>query len=309
MKKQLILIAIILSAFVISCSESYENDESGKLKVIATTMIIGDAVEYIAGDKIDFLSNLCGPGVDPHTYSATVRDIELMRKADIIFYNGLNLEDRLGEILEKMQEKSVAVAEAIPKDNLYYLENDSGVDEVDPHVWNDIILWQFAVKEIRDELKERDPDNSKYYDSTTAEYLIKLDELNRYALEQIEKIPKENRIIISSHDGFNYLARLYGFEARAVLGISTESEAGIKSMQELQQFIIDNDVEVAFLETMINSKGIEALKEAVNSKGKTLEISTEALFSDTFDGNPPYDTFLKSYKQNIDVITKNLSNR
>lgn len=300
----LTLLFLVVAFF--SCGDTPDSADDGKLNIITTTSMIKDAVDVIAGDKVEAVVTLCGPGVDPHTYSATVQDVERMKRADLIFYNGLNLEDRLGELLSKMQDKSFAVAEAIPKDSLYILQHSGGKAEVDPHVWNDLILWKYSVIFISEKLGEKDPENAAYYDSTAKVYLAKLDEVHNYAIQKFESIPIARRKLISSHDGFNYFARQYGFESRAILGISTSSEAGIKSIQDLRDFIVANDVKVAFLETMVNSKGLQALKESVAAKGRDLEIVDDPLFSDAVGATPPLDNFLNCYKHNIDVISKNL---
>ena len=124
---------------------------SDRIQIVTTISQIGDPIELIGGDRVG-VESLMGPGVDPHLYKATQRDINKLQNADIIFYNGLHLEGNMGENFAKMSETktTVGLGESLDKEKL--LIDKEGA--IDPHIWFDIDLWKEALDVAVEELKK-----------------------------------------------------------------------------------------------------------------------------------------------------------
>jgi manganese/zinc/iron transport system substrate-binding protein len=247
-----------------------------------------------------------GPGVDPHLYKATPSDVQALQAADIIFYNGLHLEAKMGELFEKMGQvrTTVAVTKSIPEALLFSPEAFAG--HHDPHVWFDVTLWKYAAEEIARALSEKYPDLAPEFNRNTATYLAELDALHAYVAEQVERVPSEQRILITAHDAFNYFGHRYGFEVAGLQGISTQAEAGTKDVQDLVNLIVDRRIRAIFVESSVPVKNIKAVQEAVRAKGWNVEVGGE-LFSDamgdagTFEG-----TYIGMVTHNIDTMVSAL---
>jgi manganese/zinc/iron transport system substrate-binding protein len=314
MKKNLfmqkfILITTLLVLFLASCTEKDKPETAeGSLKVVATTSIIGDALKEIGGGEVEILSVLCGPGVDPHTYVATARDIRNMQNADIVFYNGIDLEGKMSEILENLGSgKTLGVGDQVPDEKLLKNESTGKIQGVDPHVWNNPELWLIGLEAIAKKLAEKSPDKADVFLDNFENYKKEILRVDSLIKEKTKSIPEERRIIVTGHDAFNYFAHRYGYTVFTVLGISTDSEAGVKDIQRIADSVVKYNVPVAFIETMVNSKIVEALSKAVESKGGRMRISHDPLYSDALGEEPPADTYVGMLEENIELIHKELT--
>ncbi len=273
--------------------------------VVATIGMITDVVKNVGGGKVEVVG-MMGPGVDPHLYKPTAKDIQRLNSARIIFYNGLHLEAKLGDVLAKMSggPKSVAVTEGI--DKTYLLSPPEFDGQYDPHLWFDVTLWMKVVEKVRDTLIELDIDNAVTYQENAERYLTQLTELHQYVKTQAERVPPEQRVLVTAHDAFNYFGKAYGFEVRGLQGISTVSEAAISDVQELATFIAERQIPAIFVESSVPSRSLEAVKAAVKSKGFDVQIGGE-LFSDAMgpEGTPE-GTYVGMVKHNIDTIVQAL---
>jgi manganese/zinc/iron transport system substrate-binding protein len=307
--KKYSIIGVALFA-LLSCSGESDSmkDADGRIRAVATIGMIADVVRNVGGDHVH-ITGLMGPGIDPHLYRARESDVSAMARADVIFYNGLHLEARMADVFARMRgrTRTVAVAEAVPKDSL--LQSLSYGEAYDPHVWFDVPLWMHAVERVRDELIEIDSTNAADYRANADAYLGLLTELHREILEKAAQLPEEQRVIVTSHDAFRYLGRRYGFEVRGLQGISTVSEAGAADLQELAQFIVDRRVPAIFVESSVPRRNIEAVRAAVRSRGWEVKIGG-VLFSDAM-GNPGAleGEYPGMIRHNINTIVAALSDR
>ena len=304
--KRALLLITLAALLLASCSGAASGaDNSGRLRVAATTGMIGDAAQIIGGDRVQ-VTTLMGPGVDPHLYKASAGDVTSLSQADLILYNGLHLEAAMGDVLAEMDARSptVAVAEAIPSDQLLAPPEFEG--QYDPHVWFDVSLWSLAVERIAEALIETDPSGESVYRSNAASYLNSLQQLDQYVLDQAGLIPADRRVLITAHDAFNYFGRRYGFEVRGLQGISTATEAGTADIQGLADFISDRQIPAVFIESSVPVRSIEAVQAAVRSRGFEVAIGGE-LFSDAMgDPDSIEGTYLGMVRHNIDTIVAGL---
>lgn len=291
---------------LISCStKSTDQEASDKLKVVATTGMLYDAVVNIAGDKME-AEAIIGPGVDPHLYKATQGDLVMLRNADVIIYNGILLEGKMGEILGKFGRRKPVLAAAESIETSRLIKAEGYEDAYDPHVWFDISLWKEVVKNISNKLVEVDTANSEYFDRNSREYLRVLDTLDRYVKRRIKEIPEDQRVLITAHDAFGYFGDAYGMEVKGLQGISTVSDFGLKDIADLTDLIISRKIKAIFVETSVSDKAINAVIKGCQEKGHKVEIGGY-LYSDamgefgTFEG-----TYVGMFKHNVDVIVESL---
>jgi len=281
-------------------------DLSGRpIEIVTTTGMITDIVEGIGGERVD-VTGLMGPGVDPHLYKASEGDVIDLAEADAVFYNGLHLEAKLAEVFERMQgrTRTFAVTDSIPRETL--LAPPAFAGNYDPHVWFDVTLWMRAAMQVRDGLVELDPAHAQLYRTRARAYLGRLEELHRYVGRQAERIPRARRVLVTAHDAFNYFGRRYGFEVRGLQGISTASEAGTGDVRELAEFIARRRIPALFVESSVSPRAIEAVREAVRSRGFEVEIGGR-LFSDAMgDPGTPEGTYVGMVRHNIDSIVAGL---
>ena len=279
-----------------------------KFRVVTTIGMLTDIVKNVGGDRVEVIG-LMGPGVDPHLYKPSAGDVQKLNSANLIFYNGLHLESKMGDVLAKMSgdTKTVAVTDAVDRNLLLTPPEFEG--QYDPHLWFDVELWMKAVVKVRDALSEFDPDSAVMYWSNAERYLVKLAELHKYVKSQVERVLPQQRVLVTAHDAFNYFGKAYGFEVRGLQGISTATEAGIADVQELATFIAERRIPAIFVESSVSSKSLEAVKAAVKAKGFDVEIGGE-LFSDAMgnDGTPE-GTYIGMVRHNIDTIVKALTGK
>lgn len=307
MQRLYILCCLIVLLVGIGCDSKEQPDApvAGKYRVVTTIGMITDIVENVGGDRVEVIG-LMGPGVDPHLYKASAGDVQKLNSARLIFYNGLHLESKMADILAKMSgnTKTVAVTDAVDRSLLLTPPEFEG--QYDPHLWFDVKLWMNAVGRVRDALSEFDPDNTSAYQRNAQRYFVELAGLHAYVEAQANRVPTEQRVLVTAHDAFNYFGKAYGFEVRGLQGISTATEAGIADVQALATFIAERRIPAIFVESSVSPRSLEAVKAAVKSKGFNVEIGGE-LFSDAM-GNEgtPEGTYIGMVRHNIDTIVKAL---
>ncbi|MFC5987461.1 metal ABC transporter solute-binding protein, Zn/Mn family [Marinicrinis lubricantis] len=302
-----IALAAVLILVLTACGSSGESFSSGakddsKLKVTTTIGMITDVAKEVGGEHVQ-VTGLMGEGVDPHLFKATQGDVRKLDEADIIFYNGLHLEAKLGDILEQMNEDkpTIAVAEAIEASKLLAGDEEAG-EQYDPHVWFDVSHWMTVTETIRDELMKIDPDHSEDYEKNAEAYLTELQELHTYAKVQIASIPEESRVLVTAHDAFHYFGKAYDIEVRGLQGISTASEAGVKDVTDLVDFLVERKIGAVFVESSVSSKSIDAVIEGAEAKGHQIQEGGE-LFSDAMGPEGTEEgTYIGMVRHNVDTI-------
>ena len=295
---------LMLGVLVISlagCNANSGTEAEGKIKVTTTIAQIGDIVKNVGGDTVQ-VESLMGPGIDPHLYQASQGDLRKLNDADVIFYNGLRLEGRMGDILNKMSKDkpTIAVAESIPTDLLLNDEEEAG--KLDPHVWFDISLWLHTVEEVKVTLMEMDEENADVYEENAAEYIQKLEELDAYAKEQIATIPEESRVLVTAHDAFQYFGEAYGMEVTGLQGLSTDAEFGLNDVRSIVDLLAERNIKAVFVESSISEDSINAVVKGAESRGHTVVIGGE-LYSDAMGAEgTETGTYLGMFRHNIDTI-------
>jgi len=231
-------LAAITTLAAIACGGGQPAQRAQALDVVATTTMVADLVRNVGGPHVA-VASLMGPGVDPHLYRAKAGDVERLSGADIVFFNGLHLEAKLAEVLERLGERRrvIAVTDGIDRARLLAPPEFSGA--WDPHVWFDVTLWSECVASVADALAQADPEHAPAYAESAESYRTRLAELDGYVRRRAAEIPERQRVLVTAHDAFNYFGRAYGFEVRGLQGISTAAEAGTGDVQTLAAFVAE----------------------------------------------------------------------
>lgn len=273
------------------------------IRAVATTGMVADLVANVGGNRVK-VAPLMGQGVDPHLYKASLGDLRKLEAADIIFYSGLHLEGKMGEIFEDLSKKRPIFAVSEHITDLKVLEDDDQVH--DPHIWFDVSLWSKAAGVVRDILKRFDPPNALEYENRTDRYQAELAKLHEYARTQLATIAKERRVLVTAHDAFRYFGRAYDIEVKGIQGVSTEAEASVKDINDLVTFLVEREIKAVFVETSVNSRNVQALIQGCQSRGHTVVVGGE-LFSDAMgkDGTDE-GTYVGMVKHNVNTIVRAL---
>ncbi len=278
----------------------------GRLNVVCTVGMIADVARAVAGDRAE-VTSLMPSGVDPHLYKPTSNDIKTLLGADVVFYNGLLLEGKMTDALQRTADagKRVhAVAEALDEGDLLAPEGFAG--HYDPHVWMDPALWMLTVDVIRDRLVEADPDGEAQYNENAAAYRAELETLNAYAARALSSVPDDRRVLVTAHDAFNYFGRRFGYEVVGIQGISTESEAGVRDIERMVSMLVQRNIPAVFVESTVPDKQVRSLLDGAKRQGHTVVIGGE-LFSDAMGAPGSYEgTYVGMIDHNVTTIAKAL---
>ncbi|MEQ8390881.1 MAG: zinc ABC transporter substrate-binding protein [Thalassospira sp.] len=275
------------------------------LNVVATTSMIADAARQVAGDRAD-VTALMGPGVDPHSYRQTRSDIAAMARADLVLWHGLYLEAQLEEFFLDLAKRRnvVAVGEAIDKDKLLSHAEYNG--RYDPHVWMDPQLWESVVYAVRDALIKADPNGEATYRANADKHVAEIDKLIDYMKAVAVTVPEKSRVLLTAHDAFSYFGRGYDFDVLGIQGISTESEAGLRRVEELVNTIVDRNISAVFVESSVPERNVRALIEGAGARGQDVVIGG-TLFSDAMGEPGTYEgTYIGMIDHNVTLITRAL---
>ncbi|MGB0369856.1 MAG: metal ABC transporter solute-binding protein, Zn/Mn family [Opitutales bacterium] len=286
-------------------------DASAKTVVTVTTTHLADLVAQVGGDVVE-VEALMGPGVDPHLYKPAAPDVRKLTRADLILYNGLLLEGQMGELFERMQKRGrlvVAAAEAVPEERL--LASEDYEDHFDPHVWFDPDLWSYAVDSVVAALKQADREHAEVFEQNGSAYKSRMYEASQWAENAIGHLPESSRVLITSHDAFNYFGNRFGLDVIAVQGISTAVEAGLADIAGMVDLIKDREIKAIFVESSVSPAAIERisrdsgakvggelLSDSLGTPGEFIEVNGAQYDLGTWEGMFRYNvqTFVGAMK-------------
>lgn len=264
---------------------SFAQESDDKINVVATTTQAGDAIRILAGDTVN-LTQLMNAGVDPHLYQPTEADVAAMNDADLVVYSGLHLEGHFDTVFEALGESETRIfALSQPVKDMGFTIGGFDLSEEfqdvdDPHFWFDPRNWQLSITALAEVLAEMNPDEAEFYAENAAAYNEQLDLLFEWGTEALSQIPEEYRVLVTSHDAFQYFADAFGFDVVAIQGLSTADEAGVGDMQAVVNFVVENQIPVMFVESSVPPNTIEAVQDGAAAQGWDIEIGVRVLYSD-----------------------------
>jgi manganese/zinc/iron transport system substrate-binding protein len=277
------------------------------VRVTTTTNFITDTVARIGGARVE-VTGLMGPGVDPHLYRASAGDVQALRDADVIFYGGLQLEGRMGDLLDELGERQLtkAITADIPRAQLLAPAPGSG-EEYDPHVWFDVALWAQACRTIAATLIERDPAHASDYQTGLDAYLAELSALDAEITARLATIPPQRRVLVTSHDAFAYFGRRYGLDVAGIQGISTAAEATTADVERVAELVAERGVPAVFVESSVPRQTIDALLATAAQRGARVRVGGELYTDAAGEPGTPEGTYTGMLQANAERIADGLS--
>lgn len=275
--------------------------------VLCTTNILAEVSAQLLGPLQDSirLQSLMGPGVDPHLYKASQGDLQALSEADLIIYNGLQLEGKMSQILKNLESRAVlAAAEAVPRE--FWLNATDYPDAYDPHLWQDPLLWDYAVAAISEALQQQFPAYAARIELQSEAYRQRLAQLARAMDSMWQEVPEKQRVLITAHDAFKYYGRRYNLEVRGLQGISTAAEYGIRDLNDLADYAAERGVKAIFVESSVSPRSIEALQRAAQDRGHAMAVGGK-LYSDALGGEGSNaETYLSMIEYNTKTMIEAL---
>jgi manganese/iron transport system substrate-binding protein len=293
---------------VISTAAAQEAAKTGEplpRVLVCSTTQIADFARQIVGDDWE-VKCILAPGQDPHLYEATPNDARLVRSADLCLQNGLHLEghDWMRVLAEGESKRIVTCTANIPP--LMLRQDGDQAAVPDPHAWFTPRNAVVYVRNITQALTELDPDHGDAYRARAELYLKQLSAVHRWILQQVNRIPVGRRVLVTSHDAFNYFCQEYGFQPRSPVGWSTGQEVGGGITPRRRLEVVDSirasGVPAIFVETSVNPK---LIREIARESG--VQLGGE-LYSDSMGAaGTAGESYIGMMRENVLQIVSALS--
>ncbi|MBE9198911.1 MULTISPECIES: metal ABC transporter substrate-binding protein [unclassified Nodularia (in: cyanobacteria)] len=302
------VVGVLLGLSIAGCNQVDTNRTSrgidGQPRVVATSTIIADLAEKIGGEEIQ-LTGILQPGVDPHIYEPKPADSRVLETADLILYNGYNLEPGLINLMNAAGEKvrKIPVGEVVKP-----LQLDQYDRQVvpDPHVWGSAENAIAMTNVIRDELIKLSPADQAEFTQRASELTQELQQLHNWINQQIQTIPADKRQLVTTHDAFQYYGKAYGIAiAGTLIGISTEEQPSAQTVTRLVESIKKNSVPAIFAETTINPALITTVAQEAGVKLAPRQLYADSIGAKGSEG----DSYIKMMEANTRTIVEALGGK
>ncbi len=273
------------------------------LRLATTTNFITDLAREVGGGRVE-VSGLMGPGVDPHLFRASARDVRTLREADLVLYGGLDLEGRMADVFDELGERqpTLAVTRDLPR-RVLRTEQEG---QVDPHVWFDPLLWVRVTRTVAGELARLDPAHADGYRKRAEAYVRRLRALDGEIRALLAAVPRERRLLVTSHDAFGYFGARYGLDVLAIQGISTQTEATTSDVERIARVLGERGVPAVFLESSVPRGTVEAVLAAARQRGVAARVGGELFADAAGDEGTPEGTYLGMLRHNARTIAGGL---
>ncbi|MFJ7826708.1 metal ABC transporter substrate-binding protein [Psychrobacillus sp. NPDC096623] len=307
----LVIMSLSLVLVIAACGKedvNAANDNNDKIQAIATYSIIYDIVKNVGGDRVE-VHTLAPVGSNPHEYDPLPKDVQLTTDADVVFYNGLNLEGG-NSWFEKLLLTAGKAGIDAPVYRLSegvkpkYLTTKGKESEEDPHAWLDVRNGIKYAENVKKGLIKVDPEHAEVYEKNAKEYILKLEKLHQEAVNRFSDIPQEKRLLITSEGAFKYFSEAYGFEAAYIWEINAENQGSPDQVKAVVDFIRSKTSPVLFVETSLDPRSMEMVS---NETGVPIfgKIFTDSIGKPGEDG----DTYIKMMEWNINIILSGLTEK
>lgn len=316
-------LALVTSVVFASCgSNSPDSPAGGRLNAVATTTQVADFVRNVGGARVD-VHQILKPNSDPHEYEPRPSDAQAVANAQVIVRSGGDVDAWMDDVINNAggDAQQIALIDKVHTREGGHEHHDreherhavegerSGEEghadkETDPHWWQDPRNAELAVKAIRDQLVVADPDGRATYERNAARYLQQLKRLDRETAACIDKLPRSDRKLVTTHDALGYYADRYGLKVigAVIPSLSTQAQPSAKDVQELVDQIKATGVKAIYPESSINPK----LEQAVARESGA--ATGQALWADTLGPQGSSGaTYLKAITANTAAIVADLS--
>lgn len=264
------------------------------VNVVASFSIVGDIARQVGGDRVA-VTTLVGPNGDAHVYTPSPSDARKVAEARMLVVNGLGFEGWLPRLVKSAGGKAPVV---VASNGIAPRKSGGGVD---PHGWQSVANAKVYAGNIRDALVTIDPASAESYRANAAQYLVKLDALEREVRDAVAGIPAARRKVVSTHGAFGYFADAYGIEFIAPLGVSTESEPSARDIAAIIAQVRAAKTPAVFLENVSDVRLIRRIAAETGARiGGTL-------YSDSLtEANGDAPTYIDMVRHNIRTLSRAL---
>jgi zinc/manganese transport system substrate-binding protein len=295
----LVALTVAVSLALTACSSEESASPDAKPTVVVTHSILGDVIEQTAGEQVEVIT-IMGPGTDPHDFGASARDVDMIQRADVLIVNGGGFEEGLLDILESATSDGVSTFEALSAVRVLEVE-EAGNTKADPHFFTDPTRTAEAVDGVVDFLiEEIDTIDGDALRASAEDYLAELDALDRDLVAMFSQLDEAERVLVTNHEVFAYLADRYGFAVigTVVPGTSTDAAASAADLADLAATIEAAGVPAIFVE---RSASDELAQVVANEVGP---VAVVPLFSESLgDEDSGGATYLELMRTNAERIT------
>lgn len=309
-KKFLLAFVLIMTAIsLVACSKNTNQSikkADDKLNVVVTNSILADMTKNIAKDKIN-LHSIVPVGKDPHEYEPLPDDVQKTSRADLIFYNGINLETGGNAWFTKL------VKNANKKENVDYFPVSKGVDVIylegkstdgkeDPHAWLNLENGIIYAQNIEKELSKKDPSQKDFYQTNLNKYIKKLTKLDREAKAKFASIPENKKMIVTSEGCFKYFSKAYDIPSAYIWEINTEEEGSPEQIKTLVRKLRATELASLFVESSVDSRPMKTV-----SKDTKIPIYSTIFTDSVAKSGENGDSYYRMMEWNINKIYDGLS--
>lgn len=286
-------------------SQATDKEQENQLRVVATNSILADMAKEIGKEHV-IVHSIVPVGTDPHEHEVLPEDIKKASDADVILYNGLNLETGNGWFMNLMEtakkEEGKDYFAVSKKVTPLYLAKGATKTQADPHAWLDLSNGMKYVEEITRILSEKDEDNQKEYEKNSKAYIEQLKKLDQQAKDSLGSIEEDKRLLVTSEGAFKYFSKAYDVPAAYIWEINTESQGTPEQMKTIVNQVRDSNVPVLFVETSVDPRSMERVAKET---GLTIY---DKLYTDSIDKKGEKgDSYYKMMQWNIQTIHDGLS--
>lgn len=306
-KKFLVIIMMLFVIVLVGCRSQMKSASSdGKLNVVVTNSILADMTKEIAGNKIN-LHSIVPVGKDPHEYEPLPEDVEKTSEADLIFYNGVNLETggnawftKLVKNANKKEDRDYfAISKGI---DVIYLEGKNEKGKEDPHAWLNLENGIIYVKNITKLLSEKDSRHKSFYEQRSKDYLKKLRELDEQAKTKFNTIDSSKKLIVTSEGCFKYFSKAYDIPSAYIWEINTEEEGTPSQITDLVEKLNKLKPSALFIESSVDDRPMKSV-----SKETGIPIYSKIFTDSIAKKGDEGDSYYTMMKWNLEKIAEGLS--
>ena len=287
------LFATLISVLALSLGSSLAY---AKFKVVTTFTIIQDMAQNIAGDAAT-VESITKPGAEIHDYEPTPKDIVKAQSADLVLWNGLNLERWSEKFFQNVKDKpAVVVTEGIEPMSI---NEGPYTGNPNPHAWMSPSNALIYIENIKNALVKYDPQNKETYEKNAALYAQKIKELDKPLREKLAQVPEAQRWLVTSEGAFSYLTRDYGFKEVYLWPINAEQQGTPQQVRKVIETVKANNIPVVFSESTISPKPAKQVaKESGAKYGGVLYVDSLS------NKNGPVPTYVDLLNTTVSTIVK-----
>ncbi|MFP4598702.1 MAG: metal ABC transporter solute-binding protein, Zn/Mn family [Persicimonas sp.] len=294
------IFALLVPLAIAGCDRKPAEAADDRPVVVATTTMLADLGEQIGGEQVR-VEGIMSPGGDPHLYQPTPADARLVAQSDLVIKSGLKLEGWIDDLLDNAGGTRPSV---VASDGIQPIRMEGFKGGVDPHFWFEIAAWKIAANNVGDALVElvgAETEEGRQIQARLEEHLAELDHLDQWIRDELETIPRDQRVLVTSHDAFNYFGRAYEIDVVGIQGVSTDEDASQRDVANIIELVRERNAPAVFVETSVNPA---LIKQVAKETGAEV---AGPLYSDSIGASDgPAGTFTATVVENVRMVTEAL---